>query len=554
MILETIQEKCYLFSTMNIGLRILAVFLSSILFGIAIPNEISLSGCFTAGLLALIPFYFAIADIKNPKTTGRLTGLLVFLTHIISSFWLSFFEGFAIFTLGASALATYAFGCIMGRLLWLCFQEPVHLRPFLFSCVWVIWEWLKSNGFLAYPWGTLIMTTTNCLPLVQIVDITGTWGLSFLISLFSAICSEWLLLLTAPKCSLYKNFLCKSKSYKKTITVNSIFVSGCFAIVLIYGCYSLLNQTKPDDYLKLTVVQHNGDSWNDSLEDAMLSCQDLTRNVAHKTPSDLVAWSETILTFPYKENKEYYEIFPRNDAFIPFLKETNIPVITGAPVLMSRKPLQFSNSVLLLSPDGDIVKTYGKMQLVPFAEYIPFFEHEWMQKLMKAISGLTSTWTPGNTITLFPVELKSGKTINFTAPICFEDAFPNVCRKLYKQGSDVFINLTNDSWSKTKSAEMQHFTISFFRAIEFRTSMVRSTNAGFTCVIDSCGRVLDSLPLFEKVSKEFTVPIYPRTETFYCIFGDWLPLFCAILLLFAFFINYSNFFQIRYCKIRNPLL
>ena len=53
-------------------------------------------------------------------------------------------------------------------------------RVIFFTAIYSIWEWTKSVGFLAYPWGTLIMTSFQSPMLIQIVDITGTWGISFL--------------------------------------------------------------------------------------------------------------------------------------------------------------------------------------------------------------------------------------------------------------------------------------------------------------------------------------------------------------------------------------
>jgi apolipoprotein N-acyltransferase len=52
-------------------------------------------------------------------------------------------------------------------------------------------------------------------------------------------------------------------------------------------------------------------------------------------------------------------------------------------------------------------------------------------------------------------------------------------------------------------------------------------------VVDPWGRILDTLPLFEKTYKTVDVPVY-REEgfTFYARWGDWLPVvFLALLFL-----------------------
>jgi apolipoprotein N-acyltransferase len=51
--------------------------------------------------------------------------------------------------------------------------------------------------------------------------------------------------------------------------------------------------------------------------------------------------------------------------------------------------------------------------------------------------------------------------------------------------------------------------------------------------VDPKGTVLADLPLFEKAAKFVSVPVYPHTETFYALFGDWFPALLALLILAA---------------------
>ena len=155
---------------------------------------------------------------------------------------------------------------------------------------------------------------------------------------------------------------------------------------------------------------------------------------------------------------------------------------------------------------------------------------------MQAIVGFSSGWTPGTLLTTFTIPNKDGEPVTFTTPICFEDAFPGVCRQLFLQGSELFINITNDSWSLTKSAEYQHFVISSFRAQEFRTTLVRSTNGGYTVVVDPVGNIIAELPLFESASIQVEVPIYEREITVYALLGDWLP-YLLILCIFLYYLR-----------------
>jgi apolipoprotein N-acyltransferase len=110
--------------------------------------------------------------------------------------------------------------------------------------------------------------------------------------------------------------------------------------------------------------------------------------------------------------------------------------------------------------------------------------------------------------------------------------FHNICRELVSHGAEVLINITSDSWSGMESALTQHTASARFRAIETRTPLVRSTNAGLTGVIDPSGAITAGLPLFEPGYLLVDVPVPARPGfTLYGMLGDYLPfLFLGFLL------------------------
>ena len=192
-----------------------------------------------------------------------------------------------------------------------------------------------------------------------------------------------------------------------------------------------------------------------------------------------------------------------------------------------------------------MLDTYSKIQLICFAEYIPFVDHPFVQRFFNSLVGFSSGWAQGKEYKAMMFTAQNGNGVRFAAPICFEDAFPTLCADLHNQKSDILINLTNDSWSKTASAEYQHFAVAYFRAIELRTPLVRSTNGGFTCVIDPVGNIIASLPLFTADSLSVSVPIYPYRRTFYAQWKDWLP---ALFLVIALIAAIAYRFSPAFCK------
>jgi apolipoprotein N-acyltransferase len=94
----------------------------------------------------------------------------------------------------------------------------------------------------------------------------------------------------------------------------------------------------------------------------------------------------------------------------------------------------------------------------------------------------------------------------------------------------LFINLTNDSWSKTNSAEIQHFVAARFRSVEARRVLVRSTNGGVSGIVMPDGSVRDLLPLFTATARLVDIPVYTGETTSYMLFGDWFVATLALLL------------------------
>ncbi len=507
---------------MTILSSLFSVLLSAILLSLGIPNELFKMGSFLFGLTALVPFYIILQKAPNWRRAGLLGGCMMMTVHILSSFWLANFKEFAIFTLGASAAGNFGIGFLAGALLWYALTFPEYIRPFLFAAVWMIWEWFKSIGFLAYPWGTLIMTSRALSPLIQIVDVTGTWGISFLFALFSALLGEALSAL-----NFYRRI--DRTVFRRT----ALFVVFLFTLAGTYGAFMLSQNRKSETELNIVMVQQNGDSWEeDGQEKSIMISQKLTRDALARSgkKADLIVWSEETITSPYLRYKNSFRSFPPKDPLIPFLEEINTPLLVGSPVLVDPENDGYSNSVILLSPKGEQLDWYGKIQLVPFAEYMPFTEYKFVRDFFDALVGFSRGWVPGKRYEPLEVKNAEGRVIHFAAPVCFEDAFPSVTSRLHNTGSDLLINLTNDSWSKTDSAEYQHFVIASFRAIELRTTLVRSTNAGYSVVIDPKGRIISDMPLFVADSRFVTIPIYPHITTFYARFGDWLPELLSLVL------------------------
>ncbi|MBL8968391.1 MAG: apolipoprotein N-acyltransferase [Spirochaetaceae bacterium] len=542
-------------------LLLAAALSSSVLFALALPNEVFAYGMPALGTLALIPLYFAMGAAPSYRFAALAAGLYGALHHALSSYWLYFFKDFALYTIGATTLAYFVVYAVFGFYLAFFLKKTGPYRPLAFALLWTSFEFLKSTGFLGYPWGLLPYTQTEVLPLLQIADITGIYGLSFLLAFANAVLAEGLARASRPvpgqprPDGLYlaaRRIPASRRTAKpaRGRRVGAASLPGPEALdrglklryfgfalflgvaVLAYGRFRLAEPFEAATNVDAVLVQQNVDPWYLGEEAALEANIRMARSKLDpegRAP-DIVVFSETSLKRPYKEFTSWFSKTPASDPLVPFIRDSRAHLFTGAPVVLDWETLEMSNSVLLIDPAGRQVEEYAKLHPVPFAEAIPLWEFEWFRTFMRTVVGMDSGWVMGSEYTVFELPTKKG-SVRFGAPICFEDAFPEVCREFFLADppADFLLNLTNDSWSKTNSAEIQHFAAARFRAIEFRRTLVRSTNGGLTCVVDPSGAVIAELPLFEQAALRTEIPIHRGPATAYLLLGDWFARLCLLL-------------------------
>lgn len=555
---------------------------------ISISNEILPFGSPLTALLCLSPLYIAVYKSKSYKQTFWLFFLQTLTVHLLSSYWLANFHGFAAFTLGASALGTAFQGGFCGIIMHVFpskiskkakLQEQAGLCPYQifkrmlwFCACWVLYEYIKSTGALGYPWGTLFMAAYKWKIFTQIADITGVWGITFIYALFSS--------LTAETIMSREYFLDKTQAQNinKQFAQAAKFTLAVFALCGIYGIIQISIPRWPEKLLNAVIVQQNIDPWEGGDKKSIEISKKLTKKGIRQLSeqgkeTDLVIWSEGVLSKNFPKAANYYSHFPEDESLKKFIASTQTPFLIGGGVSLDRKKRKRTNSAILFDKNGIFSGFYSKIQLVPFAERVPYAENPVMIFFMRNVVGFYSSLVPGFQYALFKIPLKENQDfetpldfnrekfaeikldgngnsiqkerikfsennqenpisfLKFSTPICFEDSFPSVCTNLFKLGSEIFINITNDSWSKTNSAEMQHFIASSYLAIEYRTTLLRCANSGYSVAVNPSGKILYDLPLFTESSMGISVPIYKRQITIFSVLGNWF----AHILIFAVF-------------------
>jgi apolipoprotein N-acyltransferase len=487
---------------------ILLSLLSGILLILSFPNfDLEFLAWF-----ALVPLLYSLEG----KTLSR-SFQLGFLTGIISFFGILYWIIVAAHTYGNVPLTLSVFillllvgylSLFIGTFTFLArlIQVRSGLQTYLFTpLLWVALEYLRSFLLTGFPWANLGYSQYLNLPFIQMAEITGPYGPSFVILLVNAmlfqILHQW------PK---------KAFPVKEAISTVLVLLA-----LLIYGYVKMGmvdREMTGNPSLRVGLVQGNIDQsikWDESFQRETLKIYEkLSFKVAEQKP-DLILWPETATPFFFQDAKEY-QPFVLN---IP--KKTNAFLLFGTPSYKIRKgEVNHYNSAYLVSPSGELVGKYDKIHLVPFGEYVP------LQDLLFFIGSL------GEGIGDF----KSGKEIvNFSLPqgqfgvlICFEIIFPDLSRRFVRKGANFLVTITNDAWFGRTSAPYQHFSMAIFRAVENRVFIARAANTGITGLIDPKGKILKQGGIFTEEAINGTIRL-SNQETFYTLYGDIFAWICSAL-------------------------
>jgi apolipoprotein N-acyltransferase len=148
------------------------------------------------------------------------------------------------------------------------------------------------------------------------------------------------------------------------------------------------------------------------------------------------------------------------------------------------------------------------------------------------------TFTAGTEVRVFdyPMRRREGQEyiLKIAPLICYEDIVPWLAHKATRQGAQLLVNLTYDTWFGRTAAPYQHHAIAAFRAIENRRFLVRATNSGYSAVVDPLGRTIARIPTFTEGTVRASVSLLDYPSEYARYVGDrpwWLLLFGTLGLI-----------------------
>lgn len=467
----------------------------------------------------LVPLWiFWIKNANSPRRIFWGTWLTQFIFSLIGFHWVAHtvkeFGGFpmpvAIIILLLYCSAIHLYYPLAG-LLWCYAQKRVPQ-----FCSWLLLPLSLSLAELMFPnlffWHFGYSWLWAQLPGAQAAEWIGFYGLNLFI-LFINLC-VLIFWLTRKKMAL-------------------VAALTLFVIPNLAGWYLQNRFVEGDKTINALVIQANignnikshqqeGPQLHDFIINRFLQLTD--QGLKDFPETQLILWPETAypnwLTTDKRKNS-----YQRRLQY--FVNAIGIPLLTGAYRSDARSKTY--NSMVLIDSKGEIRDHYDKTMLLAFGEYFPGSSYfpkliEWFPMVSDFGRG------PGaGTIKVDDLPRLGGQ-------ICYEALFDSFTRDLYKQGTEIIVNLTNDSWFGKDFEPFQHLYITMARAIEFRLPLIRSTNTGISTMITAGGKMQTFSPRHEEWVGMFRIPYRenppPTVYSYFAGLWHWiiLALFLCVFL------------------------
>lgn len=570
------------------ALSVKSVFVVAALTGILLWLSFTPMEFAAAAWIALVPLSLLLRVDLLPKFSYRVLMLVGFVWALATLQWMRLGH----WTM-YGALVALSFYLAMYFPTFVAFSRTAVRGGFpvwlIVPIVWTALEYLRAYLLTGFSWYYLGHSQYQWTTLVQISDVTGAYGISFIVALVAGSLVE-----CVPARMFVRWGLAESEgdvrtrpSAKQRMPV--LLSLGVVVAVCLYG-FARMQPTTVEGGPVIAAIQgnftpefkHDPDKWKRML----LSHDLLTRNAASLQP-DLIVWPETMFPWPDQElqdgvtDADLIGMLPLEDrsldksladyilrhwhsgetrsALVDRSAETGSALLVGLITEVAQKGrISRYNSAAFTDPVHGYQGRYDKAHRVLFGEYVPLKDvFPWLSKMTPHGAGFGID--AGTQPSVFEY-----KGTRYAPIICFEDTVPQLVRRtaLAKdaegKSADVLVNLTNDGWFRGSSELDQHLVAATFRCIETRRPMVRAVNAGISAFIDSSGRIrqpehfwlmdedtagivgdfkkLDSMidPATGKRYRQCSVvmcgqlPLDGRS-TLYLVFGDWFAMLCSLL-------------------------
>ena len=388
--------------------------------------------------------------------------------------------------------------------------------------VWTGLEFAQAHLMTGFAMAPLSHTQFRHLMLIQISDLVGEYGVTFVI-VFVAACLVRMLPIEGRRAAWWP----------------VLPSAALLAAVLAYGWNTMEVPGRPGPKVALIQGSIDTEMKSDPTQGQRIFEEyfGLSRQaLSHATDVDLVVWPETMF------RETWFTFAPdfvpsKNARFTPAeveiyshegvrrtVRSLGRPALFGIDVAhQTASAMERYNSALAVDEQGRVIGRYDKVHRVMFGEYVPWADRfPWLYRLTPLPGGI-NRGSGGAAITV--------RGVSYAPNICFESTLAHVIRRqlveLRRRGQepDVLVNLTNDGWFWGSTELDLHLICGVFRAVECRKPFLVAANTGFSAWIDPSGKIVEQGPRRERGYIIARPQLYDR-QSWYSRHGDWLAGVC----------------------------
>lgn len=534
--------------------------------------------------VAFVPFIIAC----SPETRSR--RLFIFGYVISLLYWLG-----NLYWVAPVTIVGWLLFCLYTALLWpvlaLClrFCRKKKVPLFIAAAVLIVGVERLQGFFLGgFFWRFLAHSQYRSVTLIQIADIFGAGGVSFLIAMVNGLLAELIV-------TVYR---------KKNLTLvqfaGTVIVCAAVIGAFVYGWWRIDQEKECVKEGPLAAVLQSNVPQSvkrtfESGDDLFTGLMEKSK-VAAQAGAELIVWPETMVQATLNpeilkllESSHSWNVF--DNALREHAKDKAFVLVGaygGTPKVEDNLEIRLVkrfNSAFLYNRNGQKAKeVYNKIHLVPFGEVLPLRKSlSWFYELLMKVKFIPYNFDYsldyGTEYTIFEMtgaEGKQSRPYKFGVMICYEDTVPAIGRRfaLDEQGRkrlDWLVNISNDGWfvlfddeQVIPTAELaQHAAVCAFRAVENRLAVLRSVNTGISCLIDSAGRIRNGymagdLPVgaIDRTGMPGwfidRIPVDNRV-TIFSKYGEWLDFCCeaCVILLIIVLLSRRYFLKLKNLLIRD---
>ncbi|MFB9732662.1 apolipoprotein N-acyltransferase [Ornithinimicrobium kibberense] len=471
-----------------------------------------------------------LATVGTRWWVGGLAGLGLGLTWFTPMFtWASTYAGLApwIAMSVASALYPAALGVVLALL-----QRGGRVRPFVGAAAWAVMEQARAvTPFGGFPWARLGFSQADST-LLGAVSVVGVEGLGLLVALVGGLLALGAHRLIARRTAAAGEAHRPPARAGRPLGPAWLPLVGATALVLVPVLVPRPTAGEP-----VTVAAVQGDipegftrtltaERGTMLQRYTEQTTDLAQDVeAGRRPApDLVVWPEgaTDLDPLHPEGGE-----GTTARIMDAVEAVDAPVVLGG---ISRQGGEDPyNMVFSYLPGEGLDRTYSKVYLAPFGEFMPLrplLRH--LSPWVDRISDLSAGTEPGT----MPVPLADGRTVDLGLGICFEVVVDPAVRDVVRGGADLLVVPTSNAWFGEGHQSVQHIAASRVRAVEHGRSVVHISNVGVSGLITPDGRVHERTDLYTRATLLGELPLRSGTTPALHV-GPWVPPVAAAVVVVA---------------------